>query len=174
MSVKHVVLWHTRQCEVMMDHSIICKIHGSRLTTLVCNEVSSRSSCTKILVFLSMKMELLCPLLFVSSCLSSKRFFFPHFRTDHGRGYGTVKIFCNFQDMCPPPTPSTKCNVKTHVLRYLISDSTCFEKWKHMFFDFPSERNFQSGHMDMHGLFLEKTSCRKKILQCPSRYFQTW
>ena len=80
MYVKHVVLWHTRQCEVMMDHSIICKIHGSRLTIHVSNEVRCSWSYTKILVFLSMKMELLCPLLFVSSCLSSKRFFFPHFR----------------------------------------------------------------------------------------------
>ena len=66
--------------QVMVTHTIICKIHTSRLTTLVRNEVSCSCSCTKILAFLSMKLELLSPLLFVSPCLSSKRFFlFPIF-----------------------------------------------------------------------------------------------
>jgi hypothetical protein len=51
--------------------------------------------------------------------------------------------FADCKDSRPPPTPSTKCDVKKHVLRYLISESTCFEKWKHMFSDFPcrAQRN---------------------------------
>jgi hypothetical protein len=60
----------------MIDHPIICKIHGSRLTTHVRNEVNCRCSCTKILAFLSMKLELLCPLLFVSPFSRPKDFFF--------------------------------------------------------------------------------------------------
>ena len=61
--------------QVMIDHPIICKIHGSRLATHVCNEVSCSCSCTKILAFLSMKLEILCPLLFVSPFSRPKRFF---------------------------------------------------------------------------------------------------
>jgi hypothetical protein len=54
--------------QVMIDHTII---H-------VRNEVRYSYNCTKILVFLSMKLELPYPLLFVSPCLSSKRcFLFP-------------------------------------------------------------------------------------------------
>jgi hypothetical protein len=61
--------------QVMVDHTIICKIHTSRLTILVRDEVNFNYTCTKILTFLTMKLELLSPHLFFSSCLSSKRFF---------------------------------------------------------------------------------------------------
>ena len=46
----------------------------------------------------------------------------------HRRSYETIRIFDNLQGRRPPPTPSTKSDVKAHVLRYLISESTCFEK----------------------------------------------
>jgi hypothetical protein len=39
--------------QVMIDHPIIYRIHASRLTTLLCSEVSCRYTCTKILAFLS-------------------------------------------------------------------------------------------------------------------------
>ena len=42
--------------QVMIDHTIVCKIHGSRLTTIVRNELNYSCSCTKVLVFLSMKL----------------------------------------------------------------------------------------------------------------------
>ncbi len=36
-----------------------------------------------------------------------------------------------------PPIPSTKSVFKSHVLRYLLSESTCVEMWKQMFSNFP-------------------------------------
>jgi hypothetical protein len=73
MYVKDVVVCHSRQWtmldisqvmyDIMIDHANICKIHTSRLTTLVCNEVICSCSFTKILAFLSMKLDLLSPLL---------------------------------------------------------------------------------------------------------------
>ena len=65
MSVKDVVLWCGRQCGTMVDVSqvIIVCIHGSRLTTHVRNELNCSCSCTEILVFLTVKLELLSPLL---------------------------------------------------------------------------------------------------------------
>ncbi len=73
----------------MIDHTIICKIHSSRLSTYVRNELSWRWSCTEILSFLSMKLELLSPLLSDSPFLSSKSFFmffrFSMFKTQKSR-----------------------------------------------------------------------------------------
>ena len=58
---------------------------------------------------------------------ASDFFFSSDFLSRPRRSYDTVRIFDKFQGRCPPPTPSTKCDVKAHVLRYLISESTCFE-----------------------------------------------
>ena len=75
--------------QVMIDHTIICKIHTSRLSTYVWNELSWRWRCTEILSFLSMKLELLSPLLSDSPFLSSKSFFmffrFSMFKTQKSR-----------------------------------------------------------------------------------------
>jgi hypothetical protein len=66
--------------QVMISSTITCKIHFSRLTTHVRNELSCSCSCTEILAFMSMKLELLSPLLSDSPFLSSKSFFvFPIF-----------------------------------------------------------------------------------------------
>ena len=62
-------------CQVMIAHTIICKIQASRLTTLVRNESSCSCSCTEILAFLTMKLELPSPLLSDSPFLSSEQFF---------------------------------------------------------------------------------------------------
>jgi hypothetical protein len=59
-------------CQVMVAHTIICKIQTSRLTTLVRNESRCSCSYTEILVFLTMKMELPSPLLSDSPFLSSE------------------------------------------------------------------------------------------------------
>jgi hypothetical protein len=61
--------------QVMITHTIICKIHTSRLTTHVWNELNCSCSSTEILVFLTVKLELLSPLLSDSSFLSVKSFF---------------------------------------------------------------------------------------------------
>jgi hypothetical protein len=60
--------------QVMISNTITCKIHTSRLTTHVRNELSWNSSCTEILALMSMKLELLSPLLSDSPFLSSKSF----------------------------------------------------------------------------------------------------
>ena len=65
--------------QVMITHTIICKIHSSRLTTHVRNELSCSCSCTEILAFLTVKLELLSPLLSDSPFLSTKSFFFFRF-----------------------------------------------------------------------------------------------
>jgi hypothetical protein len=62
-------------CQVMIVHTIICKIQASRLTTLVSNEWRWRCNCTEILDFLTMKLELPSPLLSDSPFLSSEQFF---------------------------------------------------------------------------------------------------
>ncbi len=53
----------------------VCETCGPTVVD-VSHEVSWNCSCTKILVFLSMKLELLCPLLFVSPFSGEKDFFF--------------------------------------------------------------------------------------------------
>jgi hypothetical protein len=63
--------------QVMISNTITCKIHTSRLTTHVRNELNC--ICPEILDFLSMKVELLSPLLSESPFLSSKSFFPPRF-----------------------------------------------------------------------------------------------
>jgi hypothetical protein len=79
--------------QLMIDHTIICKIHTSRLTTHVWNELSWRCICTEILSFLSMKLELLSPLLSDSPFLSSKSFFvFPIFDVQNAKSRPT---FCH-------------------------------------------------------------------------------
>jgi hypothetical protein len=66
--------------QVMISNTITCEIHTSRLTTHVRNELSCSCSCTEILALMSMKLELLSPLLSDSPFLSSKSFFvFPIF-----------------------------------------------------------------------------------------------
>jgi hypothetical protein len=66
--------------QVLISNTITCKIHTSRLTTHVRNELSWSCSCTEILVLMSMKLELLSPLLSDSPFLSTKSFFvFPIF-----------------------------------------------------------------------------------------------
>ncbi len=86
MYVKDAVLWRTRQCGTMVDvsqvmiaHTITCQIHSSRHTTPLCNELSCTCSCTEILTLLTMKLELLSPLLSDSPFLSSKVFCFFRF-----------------------------------------------------------------------------------------------
>ena len=49
--------------QVMIDNTIICQIHVSRLTIPLRNELSCNYSYTEILVLLTMKLELLSPLL---------------------------------------------------------------------------------------------------------------
>ena len=72
---------HVDVSQVMIDHTIIFEIHTSRLTTLVCNEVRCNCSCTEILVFLTMNLELLSPPLSDSPFLSSNSFLcFSNFR----------------------------------------------------------------------------------------------
>ncbi len=66
-------------CQVMVAHTIICKIQASRLSTLVRNESRCSCSCTEILALLTMKLELLSPLLSDSPFLSSKVFLFFRF-----------------------------------------------------------------------------------------------
>ena len=87
MYVKDEVLWSVRQCgtmvdvsQVMIDHTITCQIHVSRHTTPLRNELSCSCRCTEILALLTMKLELLSPLLSDSPFLSSKVFFFSDFR----------------------------------------------------------------------------------------------
>jgi hypothetical protein len=82
-SQKDAVLWHARQCGTMVDvsqvmivHTITCQIHTSRHTTPFRNELSCRCRCTEILVLLTMKMELLSPLLSDSPFLSWSRVIF--------------------------------------------------------------------------------------------------
>jgi hypothetical protein len=41
--------------------------------------------------------------------------------------YDLLQNIDKFRGRSPPPTPSTKYDGKAHVLRYLISNSTCFE-----------------------------------------------
>jgi hypothetical protein len=84
--VKDAVLWHTRHCgtmvdvsQVMIDTTIICQIHVSRLTTPFRNELNYSCGYTEILVLLTMKMELPSPLLSDSPFLSSKDFLFFRF-----------------------------------------------------------------------------------------------
>jgi hypothetical protein len=68
-------------CQVMVDHTIICKIQVSRLTTFVCNESRCSCNCTEILVFLTTKLELPSPLLSDSPFSPLNSFFvFLHFR----------------------------------------------------------------------------------------------
>ena len=62
-------------CQVMMDHTIICKIQTSRLTTILRHESRCSCRCTEILAFLTMKLELPSPLLSDSPFFSSKSFF---------------------------------------------------------------------------------------------------
>ena len=72
--------------QVMISNTITCKIHTSRLTTHVWNELSCNCSCTEILALMSMKLELLSPLLSDSPFLSTKRFFvFPIFDVDNAK-----------------------------------------------------------------------------------------
>ncbi len=86
MYVKDPILCRARQCGTMVDvsqvmiaHTITCQIHASRHTTPLCNELRYSCSCTEILVLLTMKMELLSPLLSDSPFLSSKVFLFFRF-----------------------------------------------------------------------------------------------
>ena len=79
--------------KVMISNTITCKIHTSRLTTYVRNELNCSCSCTEILTFLSMKLELLSPLLSDSPFLSSKSFFvFPIFDVQNAKSRPT---FCH-------------------------------------------------------------------------------
>ncbi len=86
MYVKDTILWHARQCGTMVDvsqimiaHTITCQIHASRLTTPLRNELRCSSTCTEFLDLLTMKLELLSPLLSDSPFLSSKVFLFVRF-----------------------------------------------------------------------------------------------
>ena len=79
--------------QVMITHTIICKIHASRLTTHVRNELNCSCNCTEILAFLTMKLELLSPLLSDSPLLSAKSFFvFPIFDVQNAKSRPT---FCH-------------------------------------------------------------------------------
>jgi hypothetical protein len=72
--------------QVMISNTITCKFHTSRLTNHVRNELNCRCSCTEILALMSMKLELLSPLLSDSPFLSTKRFFvFPIFDVDNAK-----------------------------------------------------------------------------------------
>jgi hypothetical protein len=86
MYVKDAILWCVRQCgtmvdvsQVMITHTITCQIHVSRHTTPLSNELSCNCNCTDILDLLTMKLELLSPLLSDSPFLSSKVFLFFRF-----------------------------------------------------------------------------------------------
>ncbi len=86
MYVKDSVRWRERQCGTMVDvsqvmiaHTITCQIHVSRHTTHLRTELSCNCSCTEILALLTMKLELLSPLLSDSPFLSSKVFLFFRF-----------------------------------------------------------------------------------------------
>ena len=64
MYFKDPVLFHTIQrgtlldiSQVMILHTLICKIYVLRLTTLVCDELVYSFHCTQILAFLTMKLE---------------------------------------------------------------------------------------------------------------------
>ena len=84
-------MWKMRSCgaqdsgtmvdvsQVMIAHTITCQIHASRHTTPLRNELSCSCSCTEILALLTMKLELLSPLLSDSPFLSSKVFLFFQF-----------------------------------------------------------------------------------------------
>jgi hypothetical protein len=79
--------------QVMISNTITCKIHTSRLTTHVWNELSCSCNCTEILDLMSMKLELLSPLLSDSPFLSSKSFFvFPIFDVHNAKSRPT---FCH-------------------------------------------------------------------------------
>ncbi len=87
MYVKDEILWCVRKCGTMVDvsqvmiaHTITCQIHDSRHTTPLCNELIYSCSCTEILALLTMKLELLSPLLSDSPFLSSKVFCLSDFR----------------------------------------------------------------------------------------------
>ncbi len=69
------------------------------------------------------------------------------------------KDFWQFTVSRPPPTPSTKCDIKAHVLRYLISESTCFEKWNDMFSDFPFRVQWNSAPKTQNNLFYQGLFC---------------
>jgi hypothetical protein len=68
--------------QVMIPNTIICQIHVSRLTTPLCNELRCSCRSTEILVFLTMKLELLSPLLSDSPFLSSKDFLFFRYQNE--------------------------------------------------------------------------------------------
>ncbi len=79
--------------QVMISNTITCKIHTSRLPTHERNELSCSCNCTEILDLMSMKLELLSPLLSDSPFLSSKSFFvFPIFDVDNAKSRPT---FCH-------------------------------------------------------------------------------
>jgi hypothetical protein len=113
--------------QVMIDHTIICKVHTSRLTTLVRNEVRCSCNCTKILTFLSMKLELLSPLLFVSPCLSSQKIFsFSHFPdcytiVQNPKSRPTFMTCCRVVAVGRPKNPITAIAVTGFLLDFLVS-----------------------------------------------------
>ena len=84
-------MWKMRSCgaqdsgtmvdvsQVMIAHTITCQIHVSRHTTPWRNELNWNCSYTEILSLLTMKLELLSPLLSDSPFLSSKVFLFFRF-----------------------------------------------------------------------------------------------
>jgi hypothetical protein len=105
--------------QVMIDHTIICKVQTSRLTTLVWNE--SRCTCryTEILTFLTMKVELLSPLLSDSPFLSSKSLFFLlDFRL-----FRTQNRDIRFDMSCPPPCDHQNPKRQLSLLKILLLES---------------------------------------------------
>jgi len=91
---------------------------------------------------------------------------------NNGKDYDTVKIFGNFQVRRPPPTPSTKCDVKTHVLWYLISETHVLKCENTCFPIFLVNTILKADHVTMHGLFFEETSCGKKVLEMSITIFR--
>ncbi len=83
--------------QVMISNTITSKIHTSRLTTHVRNELICNCRYTEILDLMSMKLEVLSLLLSDSPFLSTKSFFvFPIFDVDNAKSRPaySVSIFC--------------------------------------------------------------------------------
>ncbi len=101
-------------CQVMIAHTIIGKIQASSLTTLVCYESRSNWNCTEILVFLTMKLELLPPLLSHPSFLTSKHFF-----SFLSKTHGFHLVFLSEKpkiEICPSLFSGIKCSITAIVV----------------------------------------------------------
>ena len=153
MYVKDVVLWRKTVgnmvdvSQVMIDNTIIFKIHDSRLTTLVCNEFNYIYNCTEFLVFLTMNLEHLSPLLSDSPFLWTKSFFvFPIFYCSQLK---TENHLFPCLELLTGTKKSNNDNCRYWICRYWIFWSV----W------WPKTKIETEDHRHTHVLFLTEEGC---------------